>query len=669
MVKFGKYLQAHSVTEWQSQYVRYKQLKKLLKQVAAEKKAASSADGSDSSTLHSARQVALSSRQWARTARLRVEEEEKNAPVFATYMQHASDAHEQSTTAAGKPSPPGLVHHMDRFHSIDSTAPLHSPPDPKSVPPFPSLASTLPPASNLAPSEHSHVFTSLFASRLQSESAEWRFFELLDEDLVTVNTFFLRQEEFFLSKAEVLSDQLTALLSNPHTAAAASPASLLHPLGRKSDSELPSHAQHVLERALKELYRGLQLLRNYKIMNYTAFVKILKKHDKVGTFSSSGEAIAAVNASHAIASPLLNDMIAHCEQLYASVFNRGNRRKGVNSLRIDPAPQSLWMTFRLGLFVGLSLSLLLVLPFIIQYIQSQSSSLPNLSSALPVFRCLGLIFLNLWLWGFCIHTLHLSRINWTFILELDATHHMKSTEVIHAAATMTFLWLGALDLYLYCTLERASGNFTSIRPVFFPFSLFFFSVFLFFCPVHLAHFRTRAFLARSLWHVVTAPFARVDFADAFIGDQLCSLVNIFSDVFYSFCFFLSGDFFSSDATTCTDAASYAVWVLAILPYYWRLQQCLRRYRDTKNTRFLANACKYCSSILITLLSLTYKQVGSTATLALWITAAICGTLFIYYWDIKVSTQHMHAAPQCIPLSTFSVSHQPRSPIRAVLCRM
>ena len=280
MVKFGKYLHAHRVTEWQSQYVRYKKLKKLLKQVAAER--AESTDNSESSTLNNARQVALSSRQWARTARLRVEEEEKNAPVFATYMQQASDAHEQPTAVTNKLPPPSLLHHTDRFHSIGSAVPLQSPPDPKPAPhssSSPSSPALPPPSSSTSsnfvplPSDHSHVFTTLFSSRLQSESAEWRFFEMLDEDLVTVNTFFLRQEEFFLSKAEVLSDQLTSLLSNPTTAASASSASLLHPLaGKKARSDLPTHAQHVLERAVKELYRGLQLLRNYKIMNYTASV-------------------------------------------------------------------------------------------------------------------------------------------------------------------------------------------------------------------------------------------------------------------------------------------------------------------------------------------------------------------------------------------------------------
>ena len=274
MVKFGKYLAAHRVAEWQSQYVRYKQLKKLLKQVAAESAAPS--DGSDSSgAVNNARQVALSSRQWAKTARLRVAEEEKNAPVFAAYMQQAH-AHQASHAAANNSSAPDVLHHTDRFHSIGSAGPLHTAPDPRPYPASPPPAAASPhtpsPASSPAsfPSDHSHVFTSLFAAHLPSQSsAERLFFSLLDSDLVTVNTFFLRQEEFFLSKAEVLSDQLQSLLSTPLKSTNSS-ASLLHPLGRKPQGDLPLHAQHVLERALKELYRGLQLLRNYKIMNYTA---------------------------------------------------------------------------------------------------------------------------------------------------------------------------------------------------------------------------------------------------------------------------------------------------------------------------------------------------------------------------------------------------------------
>ena len=44
-------------------------------------------------------------------------------------------------------------------------------------------------------------------------------------------------------------------------------------------------------------------------------------------------------------------------------------------------------------------------------------------------------------------------------------------------------------------------------------------------------------------------------------------------------------------------------LVAILPAWWRLAQCLRRYRDTKDAwPHLANAGKYSTSILVTLVS-------------------------------------------------------------------
>jgi hypothetical protein len=163
--------------------------------------------------------------------------------------------------------PPPVLHHSDRDRSPSDTPHLASPPSPHPQAANPSSEVAL---DHSAESNHLHVFTSLFASQLLSLGpAERLFFTMLDDDLVTVNAFYLKQEEFFLSKWEVLSDQLTALLSQPHSDV------------QSPNDLLPVHAKHVLERALKELYRGLSLLRNYRILNYTAFVKITKKHDKV----------------------------------------------------------------------------------------------------------------------------------------------------------------------------------------------------------------------------------------------------------------------------------------------------------------------------------------------------------------------------------------------------
>ena len=47
---------------------------------------------------------------------------------------------------------------------------------------------------------------------------------------------------------------------------------------RKNDQLLKSSES--IQRAIKDIYRTATLLHNFSIMNYTGFVKIVKKHDK-----------------------------------------------------------------------------------------------------------------------------------------------------------------------------------------------------------------------------------------------------------------------------------------------------------------------------------------------------------------------------------------------------
>lgn len=73
---------------------------------------------------------------------------------------------------------------------------------------------------------------------------------------------------------------------------------------------------------------------------------------------------------------------------------------------------------------------------------------------------------------------------------------------------------------------------------------------------------------RGMWvtvaHVVVAPFGRCTFRDTFVGDVMTSLVKVFTDLAYTFCFLGTGEFLklapgidsSITSDRCSDAPAY-----------------------------------------------------------------------------------------------------------------
>jgi len=65
-------------------------------------------------------------------------------------------------------------------------------------------------------------------------------------------------------------------------------------------------------------------------------------------------------------------------------------------------------------------------------------------------------------------------------------------------------------------------------------------------------------------HVVVAPFGRCTFRDTFVGDVMTSLVKVFTDLAYTFCFLGTGEFLklapgndsSITSDRCSDAPAY-----------------------------------------------------------------------------------------------------------------
>jgi hypothetical protein len=65
-------------------------------------------------------------------------------------------------------------------------------------------------------------------------------------------------------------------------------------------------------------------------------------------------------------------------------------------------------------------------------------------------------------------------------------------------------------------------------------------------------------------------------------------------------------------------------------------QCLRRYVDTGQRRQLANAGKYSVAFFVIAFSfLRGKFKDQDVFTALWIAFVVIGTVYSYYWDIKM----------------------------------
>lgn len=79
---------------------------------------------------------------------------------------------------------------------------------------------------------------------------------------------------------------------------------------------------------------------------------------------------------------------------------------------------------------------------------------------------------------------------------------------------------------------------------------------------------------------------------------------------------------------CNSNHSRLMGFLAALPPIWRLLQCLRRYRDTRNIfPHLINGGKYTMTILAAVCLSLYRISGSHGNLALFITFSLVNSVY------------------------------------------
>ena len=430
-----------------------------------------------------------------------------------------------------------------------------------------------------------------------------------------------------------------------------------------------------IQRALVDQYRIAKLLLNFAIMNYTGFVKIVKKYEKImSTIVKKAppryqQAIQPNNICNE--GQVVEQLASQLEQVYANWFCERNvsearaqmlPKKG-DSLEMD------WSQLRLGYRMGMCaiLGIWVCWDCIWGLYESGRSTIGG-RTAFPVFRACGGILLLQWLWGVSVWVWSRYRVNYIYLFDLDPRVVRSSLALFNEAVDNTLVFLFSALLYYKAGAHDIPGRFPAGLV---PFVLVLFTIYHLIFPLQI-----RSHMWKAIWLVVTTPATSPSFYHGYIGDIFTSMIKVFQDLVWTGFFIGTGDFLISEDSNKSTKHPWAktVWyssilipLVTLLPLWFRFNQCLRKYADTgKRFPHLANALKYAVSQTVTLfgafhpLYMEVSRGGSDIFQIFWTFAFVASSLYSFVWDVYMDwglgrSKHGYlASPLMYPKRSFYV---------------
>ncbi|KAH0998641.1 hypothetical protein HUJ05_006797, partial [Dendroctonus ponderosae] len=454
-----------------------------------------------------------------------------------------------------------------------------------------------------------------------------QFFHYCDSELKKINTFYAEKLAEATRKFATLNSELKDSLNNMR-------------LGPKRDKKrVPARKLQDLKLAFSEFYLSLILLQNYQTLNNTGFRKILKKHDKLlNTDVGTKWREEHVETSHFTSNKDIDNIINETENVVTNELEGGDRQRAMKRLRVPPLgeQQSPWTTFKVGLFSGSFIVLLITV--VLSAIFHDSDSNDNLKIAFRMYRGPLVLIEFIFLIGVNIYGWRSSGVNHVLIFELDPRNHLSEQHLMELAAIFGVVWALSLLSFLYSAA-------LSIPAYVNPLGLVIIMAVFLFNPLKVFRHEARFWLLRVCGRMFAAPFFHVGFADFWLADQLNSLVNGLLDVHFLICFyFTNGNFLEAgDTTSCMEKNFLIRPLVNCIPAWIRFAQCLRRYYDSREPfPHLVNAGKYSTTFFVVIFGTLkgyykddYTSVLDNPYYIMWILSQLVSSTYAYIWDIKM----------------------------------
>ncbi|CAK8540645.1 unnamed protein product [Lathyrus sativus] len=395
-------------------------------------------------------------------------------------------------------------------------------------------------------------------------------------------------------------------------------------------------ADLLLSKALKEFYHKLRLLKKYSFLNLLAFSKIMKKYDKVSSRNASKDYLKMVDSSCVGSSDEVNRLMDRVERAFIKHFVNGNHRKGMNTLRPTTKRERHRTTFLLGLFSGCAIALVVALSILIQarhilYSEGRSKYMDNI---FPLYSLFGYIVLHMIMYSANVYLWRRFKINYAFIFGFKEGTELGYRQVFLLSSGLAVLSLAAVLSNLDMEMDQRTKTF-SVYTELVPLGLIMAVLVITFCPFNIIYKSSRFFLIRCAFHSICAPLYKVTFPDNFLADQLTSQVQAYRSFEFYVCYYFWGDF-TTRSNKCSGSEIYKTFylVVAIIPFWIRFLQCLRRLLEEGNTMHGLNGLKYVSTIVAVAMRTTSSEFRhGTVWKILAASSSGIATIVNTYWDI------------------------------------
>ncbi|GAA0164343.1 secondary carrier transporter [Lithospermum erythrorhizon] len=398
-----------------------------------------------------------------------------------------------------------------------------------------------------------------------------------------------------------------------------------------------------LSLAFIEFYHNLRLLKKFSFLNQLAVSKIMKKYDKITSRTASKSYLEMVDNSYLGSSDEVSKLREKVEITYIKHFCNGNRREGMKSLR----PREKWerhrVTFSLGLFTGCSIALIvgIIVSLRAREIISSEGQHQYMENIFPLYSLFGYIVLHMIMYSGNIYFWRRFRVNYPFIFNFKQGTELGYRQVLLVASGLSVLALAATLSNLDMEMNPETKSYQTLTELV-PLCLVVVVLLIAFCPFNVIYRSSRYFLLKCVWHCLCAPLYTVTLPDFFLADQFTSQVQALRSLLFYTCYYGWGDF-KKRSHKCHDSDIYQVFniLIAIIPFWSRFLQCVRRFIEEKDSMQGLNSLRYFSTVIALVMRTLYDVRKGTSLKIMAFVSSGLTTIGNTYWDVVVDWGLLH----------------------------